>query len=295
MVALTQESNTIILPKMRDPGSFTIPCSIGGIYIGQALCDLGASINLMPLSIFKRLNVLQLTPTTVTLQLTDISLVHPEGKLKDVLVTIDRFILPADFIILDYEADKDVPIILGRPFFSTGRAQIDVHKGEITMSINGKKLRFNIIKAMKFPDEEGLSYFEDEQTCVEKWESKEENEEREDATASNETCHAITEMLKNEVMLNLDEERKAQKPSLKQPPTLELKTLPTHLKYIFLGQNETLSVIISSALPEEKETALLSVLKKYIRAIGGRSQTSEVLAQRIACIESGFKKIRRGQ
>ncbi|XP_038902293.1 uncharacterized protein LOC120088926 [Benincasa hispida] len=120
-VGLTQEYNTIILPKMRDPGSF-IPCLIEGIYIGQALCDLGASINLMPLSIFKRLDVGQLTPTTVILQLADRSLVHLEGKLKDVLVTKNRFILTADFIILDYEADKDVPIILGRPFLSTGHA-----------------------------------------------------------------------------------------------------------------------------------------------------------------------------
>ncbi|XP_038887238.1 uncharacterized protein LOC120077429 [Benincasa hispida] len=86
MMALTQELNTIIPPKMHDPGSFTIPCSIGGIYIGQALYNLGASINLMPLSIFKQLNVGQLTPTTVTLQLVDRSLVHPEGKLKDVLM-----------------------------------------------------------------------------------------------------------------------------------------------------------------------------------------------------------------
>ncbi|XP_038895798.1 uncharacterized protein LOC120083964 [Benincasa hispida] len=167
MVALPQESNTIIPPKMRDPSSFTIPCSIGGIYIGQALCNLGESINLMPLSIFKRLNVGQLTPTTVTLQLADRSLVHPEGKLKDVLVTIDKFILPADFIILDYEADKDVPIILGRPFLFTSHAQIDVHKGEITMSINEKKLRFNIIKVINYPDEEGLSDSNDEHTCVE--------------------------------------------------------------------------------------------------------------------------------
>ncbi|XP_038888552.1 uncharacterized protein LOC120078360 [Benincasa hispida] len=147
---------------MRDPSNFTIPYSIGGIYIGQALCDLRASIKLMPLSIFKRLNVGQLTPITVTLQLADRSLVHPEGKLKDVLITIDKFILPTDFIILDYQADKDVPIILGRPFLSTGRAQIDVHKEEITMSVNEKKLRFNIIKAMKFPDEEGLLDSDDE-------------------------------------------------------------------------------------------------------------------------------------
>ncbi|XP_038876625.1 uncharacterized protein LOC120069038 [Benincasa hispida] len=252
-VALTQESNTIIPPKMCDPGSFTIPCSIGGISIGQALCDLRTSINLIPLSIFKRLNIWQLTPIMVTPQLANRSLVHPEGKLKDVLVTMDRFILPADFIVLDYEMDKYVPIILGRPFMSTGRAQIDVYKGEITMSSNEKKLRFNIIKAMKFPDEEGLSNSDDEHTCTGNWESEEENEEIEDATTSIETCHAIIEILKNEEMLNLDEKRKAQKPSLEQPPTLEPKTLPTYLKYVFLGQNETLPVIISSALLEGKK------------------------------------------
>ncbi|XP_038887801.1 uncharacterized protein LOC120077811 [Benincasa hispida] len=264
MVALTQESNTIIPPKMRDPGSFTIPFSIGGIYIVQALCDLEASINLIPLSIFKQLNVGQLKPTTVTLQLADRSMVHPEEKLKDVLVTIDKFILPTNFIILDYEGDKDVPFILGRPFLSTGRAQIDVHKEEITMSINGKKHRINIINVMEFPKDEGLSDSNDEHICIEDWAFKEENEEREDATTSLQTCHAITETMNNEEMLNLDEERKTQKPSLYQPPTLDLKTLPNHLKYVFFGQNETLPVIISFALPKEKETVLLSIMKKYI-------------------------------
>ncbi|XP_038881623.1 uncharacterized protein LOC120073086 [Benincasa hispida] len=144
-VALMQSSKSIIPPKMHDPGSFTIPCSIEGLYIGQTLCDLRASINLMLLSIFKQLNVRQLAPTTMTLHLVDRSLVHLEGKVKDILVTIDKFILPADFIILDYEVDKDVLIILGRPFLSTGRTQINVYKEEITLSVNGHKLMFDII------------------------------------------------------------------------------------------------------------------------------------------------------
>ncbi|XP_038891579.1 uncharacterized protein LOC120080968 [Benincasa hispida] len=122
MVALTQMINAIIPPKMRDPGNFTIPCSTRGIYIGHALCDLEASINLMPQSHFKQLKVAELMPTSATLQLVDRSLVHLEEKLEDVLVKVDKFILPADFIILDYEADKDVHIILGRLFLSTGRA-----------------------------------------------------------------------------------------------------------------------------------------------------------------------------
>ncbi|XP_038896438.1 uncharacterized protein LOC120084701 [Benincasa hispida] len=84
-VALMHSSKSIIPPKMRDPRSFTIPCSIRGLYIGQALCDLGANINLMPLSIFKQLNVGQLAPMIVTLQLADKSPVYPERNVKDVL------------------------------------------------------------------------------------------------------------------------------------------------------------------------------------------------------------------
>ncbi|KAM6547415.1 hypothetical protein CsatB_019091 [Cannabis sativa] len=129
-VALTEGCNAMlkskIPPKLKDPGSFTIPCSIGGRDVGRALRDLGASINLMPISIFKKLGIGEACPTTVTLQLADRSMAHPEGKIEDVLVQVDKFIFLGDFIILDYEADKDVPIILGRPFLTTGRTLIDV-------------------------------------------------------------------------------------------------------------------------------------------------------------------------
>ncbi|XP_038874995.1 uncharacterized protein LOC120067518 [Benincasa hispida] len=154
------------------------------------------------------LNVGQLVPTTVTLQLADRSLVHPEGEVKDVLVSNDKFILLPDFIILDYEANKDVPIILGRPFLSTGRVQIDVYKGEITLSVNGKELRFDIIKAMKYPEEEDLTDSDNEPSCNEKEVSEDENE-REDANASIATCNAIMETTTKEEKLTLNEERKA--------------------------------------------------------------------------------------
>ncbi|XP_062118694.1 uncharacterized protein LOC133832349 [Humulus lupulus] len=114
-VALTEGCSVIlknkIPPKLKDPGSFTIPISIGGR-------DLGIG---------------EARPTTLTLQLADRSMVHPEGKIEDVLVQVDKFIFPADFIILDYEEDRDVPIILGRPFLATGRTIIDVKKGELTI------------------------------------------------------------------------------------------------------------------------------------------------------------------
>ncbi|XP_060974216.1 uncharacterized protein LOC133039358 [Cannabis sativa] len=97
--------------------------------------------------------MLKTRPTTVTLQLADRSMAHLEGKIEYVLVQIDKFIFPADFIIIDHEADRDVPIILGRPFLATGRTLIDVQNGELTMRVNDQKVTFNVFNAMRFPDE----------------------------------------------------------------------------------------------------------------------------------------------
>ena len=91
--------------KVKDLRSFTIPCSIVTRYTGRTLCDLGASINLMPMSVFKQLGVGECRPTTITLQLADRSHAYPEGKIEDVLVNVYKFIFPVDFIVLDFEAD----------------------------------------------------------------------------------------------------------------------------------------------------------------------------------------------
>ncbi|KAL5578113.1 hypothetical protein UlMin_019812 [Ulmus minor] len=156
-VALTRECSTVLQnklpPKLKDLGSFTIPCSIGNQYFGKALCDLGASINLMPMSIFKKLGIGEARPTTVSLQLADRSIAHPEGKIEDVLVKVDKFIFPVDFIVLDYEADLEVPIILGRPFLATGRTLIDVQNGELTMRVQEEHVTFNVFQSMKFPSD----------------------------------------------------------------------------------------------------------------------------------------------
>ena len=129
---LTATYSTIIqqkLPaKMKDPGSFTIPCSIGKYEFKKALCVSGASINLMPLSIVQRLSLGELTPTVITLQMADISMSQPEGILEDVLVKVGKFIFPVDFVIMKMEKDTQVPLLLGRPFLATGAALIDVQK-----------------------------------------------------------------------------------------------------------------------------------------------------------------------
>ncbi|XP_062113182.1 uncharacterized protein LOC133824321 [Humulus lupulus] len=154
-VALTKECSAILqrkLPqKLRDPGSFTIPCTIGKFKCKHALCDLGASINLMPLFVFRRLGLGEARPTTVTLQLADRSVKHPRGIIEDVLVKVDKFIFPTDFIVIDMDEDIDVPIILGRPFLAIGQALIDVQKGELKLRVQGDEVVFNFLKAMKCP------------------------------------------------------------------------------------------------------------------------------------------------
>ncbi|XP_062080295.1 uncharacterized protein LOC133785049 [Humulus lupulus] len=111
------------------------------------------SINLMSMSVFMQLGIGQVRPTTVTLQLAYRSLAHPDGKIEDVFVRVDKIIFPTDFIVLDYEADREVPIILGRSFLATGRTLIDVQKGELIMRVQDEKVTFNVFKAMIFPVE----------------------------------------------------------------------------------------------------------------------------------------------
>ena len=105
----------------------------------------------MPLSIIKKLNLGEARPITVTLQLADRSLTHLRGIIEDVLVKVDKFIFPTDFIILDMEEDKEVPIILGRPFLAMGKALIDVQKGELGLRVQEEKVTFRVFNAIKHP------------------------------------------------------------------------------------------------------------------------------------------------
>ena len=122
--------------KLKDPGSFTILYCMGTKYSGKALCDFGASINLMPLLVFKKLRVKEVRPTTVKLQLTNRSHAYPEGKIEDVLLKVDKFNFLMDFILLDFDANKKKPIILGKPFLAIGKTLVEVKKGELTMRVN---------------------------------------------------------------------------------------------------------------------------------------------------------------
>ena len=156
IVNLTATCSAIIqqqLPaKMKNPGSFTIPCSIGKYEFKKALCDFGATINLMPLSVVQRLSLGELTPIAITLQMADRSMAQLEGILEDVLVKVGKFIFPADFVIMKMEEDTQVPLLLGRPFLTTGAALIDVQKGELTLRVGNEAVHFNLNRSLEHPD-----------------------------------------------------------------------------------------------------------------------------------------------
>nr|GFC54364.1 reverse transcriptase domain-containing protein [Tanacetum cinerariifolium] len=135
---MNEHCSTVILnklpKKLGDPGKFLIPCEFPRMDECLALADLGASINLMPLSVWKELSLPELTPTCMTLELADRSVSKSIGIAKDVKVKVGMFHFPADFVLVDFEPDPRVPLIIRRCFLKIGRALIDVHKGELTFS-----------------------------------------------------------------------------------------------------------------------------------------------------------------
>ena len=153
VISLSSNCSAIIqknLPlKMQDLGNFTIPCTIGNYEFGRALCDSSASINLMPLSMVKRLSLGELTPTTMALQMVDRSMAQPEGILEDVLIKVGKFIFLVDFVVIDIEEDKQVPLLLSRPFLAIGAVLIDVRKGDLTLRVGEEEVHFNLNQSLK--------------------------------------------------------------------------------------------------------------------------------------------------
>ena len=196
---------------------------------------------------------------------------------------VDKFIFPVDFIILDFEADKEVPIIFGRPFLTTGKTLIGLQKGELTIRVNDQQVTFNVLEAMRSPDEvEDCNFLSVVDFVV---------ADRIDRCCSNEINKVTTfkgfeeeDVAANQIdwmegkqfdrhnrfveHLNLsDREVKTTLPYIESSPSLELKLLPSHLKYAYLGQNNTLPIIISSTLDAGQEQSLVYLLGKYRRAI----------------------------
>nr|GEV73547.1 DNA-directed DNA polymerase [Tanacetum cinerariifolium] len=139
-----------LLKKLGDPGKFLIPCDFSRMDVCHTLADLGAIINLIPLSIWKKLSLPELTPTQMTLELADRSITRPKGVVEDVFVKVEKFHFLTDFVVVDFEADPRVPLILGRSSLRIGRALIDVYGEEITLRVKNEAVTFNLNQTTRY-------------------------------------------------------------------------------------------------------------------------------------------------
>ncbi|KAM1962776.1 hypothetical protein ACFX16_023029 [Malus domestica] len=279
-------------PKCKDPGSFTIPCVIGNTKFEHCMLDLGASINVMPYSIYASMNLGELKNDGVIIQLADRSNAYPKGLLEDVLVQVGNLIFPADFYVLDMEDlphSTPLPILLGRPFMKTARTKIDVFKGTLTMEFDGEVIDFNLSESIKFPKDDHSCFSidiiddlaHDFLDCLERDTLETtiaqgigqtsgfavpRSEEEAEIVAALESLPQHHGKPSNLISIPVSTNKLL--PSVIQAPVLELKPLPDHLKYIFLGDNETLPVIVSSSLTALEEEKLIRVLKEHKTAIG---------------------------
>ncbi|CAN6554890.1 unnamed protein product [Malus baccata var. baccata] len=293
-------------PKCKDPGSFTISCVIRNTRFEQCMLDLGASINVMPYSIYASMNLGELKQDGVIIQLADRSNTYPKGVLEDVLVQVNHLIFPTDFYVLEMEDSShapSLPILLGRPFMKTARTKIDVFMGTLTMEFDGDIIRFNLSETIKYPMEDHSCFAIDIVDSLAQVHLDRMNDDALEialvhgigarnkcgeihATHGMEIdpmavppCGEVCDMVaaleslpsqSGKSPLSILDSVLANKllPSIVQPPTLELKPLPSHLKYVFLGEDQTLPVIISSSLMAQEEDRLIRVLKEHKSAIG---------------------------
>ncbi|GKD01657.1 reverse transcriptase domain-containing protein [Tanacetum coccineum] len=302
---LNEHCSAVILnklpEKLKDPSKFLIPCDFPGIDECLALADLGASINLMPLSVWKKLSLPELTPTCMTLELADRSITKPIGIAEDVYLKVGKFKFPAKFVVVDFYADSRVPLILERSFLKTGRALIDVYEGELTLRVGKEAITFNLDQTSRYS-----SNYDDmtaNRIDVIEMACEEYSQEvlgfsdviaidaflaLEDDPTSPEVDDSYYDpegdILLLESFLNDDPslppptqgnylpkiqkelkicEAKTDKSSIDEPPEVELKDLPPHLEYAFLEGDNKLPVIIAKDLSVEEKAALIKVLKSH--------------------------------
>ncbi|XP_042465848.1 uncharacterized protein LOC122048329 [Zingiber officinale] len=309
LISLGKNVSALIQPvpqKCEDPGVFTVPCEIGSNFFKDAMLDLGASINVMPRSVFQTLGIGPLQPTGVVIQLADRSQTHPAGVIEDVLVKVRELIFPADFYILDMEGDclaSRSPLILGRPFLKTARTKIDVHAGTLSMEIGDTVVQFSIFDAMRYPREDHsiLSIDISEELDMDFFLGIDSDFSMVDqsgvlssvlgdisAVGVNDEFSGLFSIESDDLCvgdclgeaLPLGSPRGEElcvgdcsaalplgSPSVDQIQD-DLKPLPQHLKYAYLEENQQLSVIIAQNLEPEQERRLLEVLRQHRRYIG---------------------------
>jgi hypothetical protein len=277
---MTEQVSAILqckLPlKYKDPRCPTITCMIGVSQIERALLDLGASVNLLPYSVYLQLGLGELNPTTMTLQLADRSVKVPRGIIEDVLIKVDKFYFLVDFIVLDTEPVQvigtEIPVILGRPFLATANALINCRSGVMKISFGNMTVELNIFHIRKQP----LDYDQMNQVCLIE-EILDEVIEESSIEDPLEACLAqfgedldLDKLMEQaEALLEIAplESKEKKETAVPDSPKKELKPLPDSLKYKFLGPDESLPVIIASDLIDAQEEKLLGVLREHKEAI----------------------------
>ncbi|KAL9371998.1 hypothetical protein Peur_034242 [Populus x canadensis] len=295
---LTEHASAIIQfktpPKYKDPGCPTISCIIGNHKIDQALLDLGASVNLIPYTVYEQLGLGGIKPTRITLQLADRSIKIPRGIVEDVLVQVDKFYFPVDFVVLDTApiqgSNAPIPVILGRPFLATSNALINCRNGVMKLSFGNMTVEMNIFNVSKqIGEHEDIREVDLIQTvCQEHFEREWIKDPLERTLIHDERFYSL-ECVDEEVreletyldpmpLMSIGQWTPSFEPlispqvkaeaSLVQPYKPERKPLPSDLKYAFLGEDESYPIVISSKLSIEQEQELLRVVRKHKKAIG---------------------------
>ena len=267
------------LPEKRgDPSSFSIPVKIGDVESKNALCDLGASVSLMPLSMAQKLNVGGMKPMRMSIQLADRSIRLPLGVLDDVLVQFGRVFVPCDFVIMEMEEDSKVPLILGRPFLKTAGAVSDVKDGCLTLNVGDEKVTFTFSKILRMPMIDEVHCIDTLEKDLEEYRAMVKVKDPLEAIITGGLVEESEETKGYKLLLDHTPTKEVGKfESLKvvekeesttPPPQVELKPLPPSLKYAFLDENENYPVIVNSKLDDTSVEKLLVVLKKYRSVIG---------------------------
>ncbi|XP_076939529.1 uncharacterized protein LOC143608361 [Bidens hawaiensis] len=279
--------------KLSDPGVYTIQCLFGSDAMSHALVDLGAGINLMPYSLYEKLELGELTPTRMSLSLADRSVKYPQGIIENLLVKVDKFVFPVDFVVLDMDADEKVPIILGRPFLRTAKALIDMYDEKITLRVGDENVTYDVARSMRYPgDQDDFSgpchsvYFINSfvsgmDRCFVYIYGTDivgsnglvdcDGLGEDESCENDEVCDESNEILWLPKMIEVNEIICESEASfVEKPAPLELKVLPSHLEYAYLDEGSNLPVIVSSNLMEEEKLKLIDVLKLHKGAIAWR-------------------------
>nr|GEW00008.1 reverse transcriptase domain-containing protein [Tanacetum cinerariifolium] len=236
---------------------------------------LGASINLIPLSILKKFSLPELTPTRMTLELADRSITRPKGVAENIFVKVVKFHFPTDFVVVDFEVDPRIPLILGRSFLRTGRVLVDVYGEEITLQVNYEAVTFNLNQTTRYSstyDDMSVSRIEVIDVARKEY-AQEMLGFSKNSSGGNPTSTSKPIISDSSPPLTLFKgnlkqgEVAKEKSSIEEPPKLELKDLPSHLEYAYLEGADKLPVIIPKDLKDDDKEALLKVLKSHKRDI----------------------------